>query len=85
MNRHEPDIDFDDDSAAANLKAWRYLGQIPDLKSVRSAANRGELPNDPIYVKALAKVMYEVTQDANLKKAIDGMDGKGKRWPFGRG
>ena len=36
-------------------------------------------------MKALAKVMYEVTQDANLKKAIDGMDGKGKRWPFGRG
>ena len=54
-NRYESDIDFDDESAANSLAPWKFLGRIPDLKTVRRAANRGQIPEDPEFKKALAR------------------------------
>ena len=81
LNRYEDDIAFDEDDARASLRRpneseWRYLGKIPDLKSVRRAGNMNQIPDDPEYVSSLAEVLYNATGDELLRPLMAGKKNK---------
>ena len=72
LNRFEDDIAIDEDAAMVALEKWRYLGKIPDLRSVRRAANLGEVPDDPEFLSAVAGVLLQITADQALEALAAG-------------
>jgi MinD-like ATPase involved in chromosome partitioning or flagellar assembly len=80
FNRYESDVDFDDESAEKTLQPWRFLGRIPDLKTVRRAANRGDMPMDLEYIKPLLSVFHEITHDESLGVLAEASEGKRKHF-----
>lgn len=71
LNRFEEDVAFDESAAQNSLHTWRYLGKIPDLRSVRRAANMAQIPDDPEYVAAVASVFFAVTADDALRPLME--------------
>jgi cellulose biosynthesis protein BcsQ len=71
LNRFEEDVAFDESAAQNSLHTWRYLGKIPDLRSVRRAANMAQIPDDPEYVAAVASVFFAVTADEALRPLME--------------
>ena len=84
LNRYEDDVAFDEADARASLRRpneaeWRYLGKVPDLKSVRRAGNLNQVPDDPEYVANLAQVFYNAIGDPALLELANAAGRKGPR------
>ena len=84
LNRYEDDVAFDEADARASLRRpneaeWRYLGKVPDLKSVRRAGNMNQVPDDPEYVASLADVLYNAIGDPALHELALAAGRKGGR------
>ncbi|HLH99332.1 MAG TPA: ParA family protein, partial [Acidimicrobiales bacterium] len=84
LNRFEDDIAIDEDAAMVALEKWRYLGKIPDLRSVRRAANLGEVPDDPEFLSAVAGVLLQITADQALEALAAGPARGGRSGIFRR-
>ncbi|GEM_PF-3844524 len=63
---------------------WRHLGKIPNLRSVRRAANLGEVPDDPEFLSAVAGVLLQITADQALEALAAGPARGGRSGIFRR-
>ncbi|MFA5566653.1 MAG: AAA family ATPase [Acidimicrobiia bacterium] len=86
LNRAEEDIGCSEAEVRTELAHWRYLGQIPESRAFKQAANAGEIVatrNLPDLSLAFSQVLYAATGEEILKEGFDQpTKSKSSWWPF---